>query len=113
MGGAVLDRSGLKSLLASPVSGGKPLGPGAMKGSNSGTSVDSELELATAAVVRPRFVTLGRGPVGAVGAGEGSTTGAGSDMALVTTGGLKKSRILLLLLVAPIEIELVFLDQFR
>lgn len=76
-----------------PVRGGKPLGPGATKGSNSGTSMDSELELATATEVRPRFVTLGRGPEGAEGAGEGSTTGAGSDIAPVTTEGLKESRI--------------------
>lgn len=45
-----------------------------------------------AKVVRPRFVTLGRGPVGAAGAGEGSTEEAGSDMVLVTMGGLKQNR---------------------
>lgn len=77
------------SLRISPVIGGKPLGPGAMKGSNSGTSVDSELELAMATAVRPQLVTLGRGPVGAAGGAEGSTVGAGLDMVLVITGGLK------------------------
>lgn len=76
----------LSSLFISPVMDGKPLGPGAIKGSNSGTSVDSELELAMANVVRPRFVTLGRGPVGATGAGEGSTVGAGPDMVLGNNG---------------------------
>lgn len=76
--------------LASPVRGGKPRGPGATKGSNSGTSMDSELELATATAVRPRLVTLGRGPEGAAGAGEGSTTGAGSD---IVPEGLKENRV--------------------
>lgn len=91
----------VKRSLISPVIGGKPRGPGATKGSNSGTAVDSELELAMAKVVRPRFVTLGRGPVGGVGAGEGSTVGAGSDMVLRVTGGLKENRNVLLALTGP------------
>lgn len=71
----------------SPVIGGNPLGPGAPKGSNSGTSVDSELELASGAVARPRFVTLGRGPVGAAGAGEGVRVAPLSDMVVIVEGG--------------------------
>lgn len=88
----------------SPVIGGKPRGPGAIKGSNSGTSVDSELELATAKAVRPRLVTLGRGPVGAVGAGEGSTlevVGAGSGMLLAIMGGLEENRSVVLASTGP------------
>lgn len=75
-----------------------------MKGSNSGTSVDSELELATAKAVRPRLVTLGRGPLGAVGAGEGSTVGevgAGSDMLLVIMVGLEENRRVVLAFIEP------------
>lgn len=55
----------------SPVRGGNPLGPGATKGSNSATSVDSELAVAMGTAERPRLVTLGRGPAGTEGAGEG------------------------------------------
>lgn len=91
----------VESCPVSPVIGGKPRGPGAVKGSNSGISVDSELEAATANVVRPRFVTLGRGPVGGVGAGEGSTVEAGSDMVLGIMGGLRENRNLLLVLILP------------
>lgn len=65
----------------SPVRGGNPLGPGAPNGSNSGTSVVSELELAMGTAVRPRFVTLGGGPVGTGGAeGEGVGVTISSDI---------------------------------
>lgn len=60
-----------KPLPPSPVRGGSPLGPGTPKCSNSGTSVDSELELAMGTVVRPRFITLGGRPEGGGGGSEG------------------------------------------
>ncbi len=56
---------------SSPVIGGNPLGPGGPKYSTSGASMVSELELAMGTAERPRFVTLGRGPVGTGGAEEG------------------------------------------
>lgn len=43
-----------------------------MKGSNSGISVVSELELATGPALRPRLDTLGRVPVGTGGGEEGA-----------------------------------------
>lgn len=71
----------------SPVRGGYPLGPGATKGSNSGISVESELELEMGSVLRPWFVTLGRFPVGAGGGEEGIGAASLSDMVLIVEGG--------------------------
>lgn len=71
----------------SPVRGGNPLGPGAPKGSNSGTSVVSELALAMGTAVRPRFVTFGGGPEGTGGAGEGVGVPLESDMTVIVQGG--------------------------
>lgn len=70
----------------SPVRGGNPLGPGATKGSNSGMSVASELELATGTAVRPWLVSLGGGPEGAGGAGEGVRLDPWSDMVVIRFG---------------------------
>lgn len=50
-------------------------------------SLVSELALAAGAAVRPRFVTLGGGPVGAGGAGEGAAMVASSDMIVIAQGG--------------------------
>ena len=71
----------------SPVIGGNPLGPGAPKGSNSGTSVVSALALAMGTAVRPRFVTFGGGPEGTGVAGEGVGVVLWSDMVVIVQGG--------------------------
>lgn len=67
--------------------GGKPLGPGTPKGSNSGMSGESELELETGSAERPRFVILGGGPAGGGGAREEVGAAPGSDMVAAGRSG--------------------------
>lgn len=87
----------LFSNTVSPVmrSGPWPLGLTVPRGSNSGMSAASRLELAMGTEVRPRLVTLGGGPVGAGGGAEGVAVAPTSVMVRgqgVRSVGLEKER---------------------